>query len=145
MAKAKRAKKTAPKKSASKAKGGRRAGNGGGTNKTALVLGFPRELPAKAVVEQAAAQGVTVSAAYVNTIRSMANRKARKAGGAPSAPVAKRGPGRPKGSSAPRASGRVGGSADDTLVQAILAVGTSRAREVLAHVERELGRIKAPG
>jgi hypothetical protein len=73
------------------AKPGRKAGS---QNKTAFVLGLPRDLPAKEAVAKAKEAGIDVNEAYVYKVRSSAKVGApAKAAG--SAPTAKRGPGRP--------------------------------------------------
>lgn len=85
--------------------------------------------------KSARAKRITLSPAYVHTIRAAAKRK----GGAGAAP-AKRGLGRRSGV-APKTGG---GNEEQALVRAIISVGTARARQVLEHVEREVSRIQAP-
>jgi hypothetical protein len=46
-------------------------------SKTAFVQGLPNNTPAKEVVAKAAAEGITISEAYVHTIRSAAKRGAK--------------------------------------------------------------------
>src|SRR5262245_57491629 len=60
-------------------------------NKTKFVMGLPRDLPAKAVVEKAKAQGIVISEAHVYKIRSTNKGKGAPARGSaskatPSAP-----------------------------------------------------------
>lgn len=62
-------------------------------NKTKFVMGLPRDLSAKQVVEKAKQQGITITEAHVYKIRSTA--KSKPAGKAPGKP------GRPPKSSAP--------------------------------------------
>ncbi len=62
-------------------------------NKTKFVMGLPRDLSAKQVVEKAKQQGITITEAHVYKIRSTA--KSKPAGKAPGKP------GRPPKSAAP--------------------------------------------
>ena len=62
-------------------------------NKTKFVMGLPRDLSAKQVVEKAKQQGITITEAHVYKIRSTA--KSKPAGKAPGKP------GRPPKSGAP--------------------------------------------
>jgi len=56
-------------------------------NKTKFVMGLPREMSAKAVVEKAKQQGITITEAHVYKIRSTAKSKpAGKAAGKPGRP-----------------------------------------------------------
>lgn len=82
--------------------------------KTAFVLSLPTDTPASEVVERAKKRGIKLSRAYVHVIRSNA-RKARNG--------VKRGRAR-------------GGSAESALRLAIAQLGLTRARQVLAEVER---------
>jgi hypothetical protein len=70
-------------------------------NKTKFVLGLPRELTAKQVVEKAKQQGITITEAHVYKIRSTA--KAKPAG-KPAGKV-----GRPAAKSADKSAGDAGG------------------------------------
>lgn len=51
-------------------------------NKTKFVLGLPREMPAKQVVEKAKQQGITITEAHVYKIRSTAKSKPAAKGAA---------------------------------------------------------------
>jgi hypothetical protein len=80
--------------------------------KTAFVLSMP-SASAKEVVEAAKKRGMKLSAAYVNTIRSNARRKAKSPGGRKGA-----------------------GGAESALRSAIAELGLARSRIVLDEVER---------
>ncbi len=57
-------------------------------NKTKFVMGLPREMSAKAVVEKAKQQGITITEAHVYKIRSTAKSKpAGKGAGKPGRPA----------------------------------------------------------
>jgi hypothetical protein len=66
-------------------------------NKTKFVLGLPRDMSAKQVVDEAKKQGITITEAHVYKIRSTAKAKGPKGAGAKGAA--------PKGSSKASASG----------------------------------------
>lgn len=58
--------------------------------KTAFVLGLPKDMAAKTIVEKAKAVGLTISEGYVYEIRSAAKRVKKKAGAkAPAKPAGK--------------------------------------------------------
>lgn len=116
---------------ASKKKSGGRKGS-----KTAFVLGFPDSMPAKVVVERAAAQGMKISDKYVYNIRSSHRGKASGA---------KRGPGRPPNAAtgvkraAKRGPTRGGGDLEQQLRSAIAEAGLTRARVVFDEVTAAFG------
>jgi hypothetical protein len=56
-------------------------------NKTKFVLGLPREMSAKGVVDEAKKNGITITEAHVYKIRSTAKNKGPKAGGRAAAPA----------------------------------------------------------
>lgn len=102
-------------------------------SKTAFILGLPADMPAKDAVAKAAAAGVKVTEKYVYNIRSSSRRKG---------PKAKRGPGRPPKSAAPRAAkrGRAdSGDLEGRLRAAIAELGLARARAVLDEVATAFG------
>ena len=82
-------------------------------NKTQFVKALPKAMSAKDVVRKAKESGITISEAYVYTIRSAASRAAGKSGSAPAAKVAaapKKSVGRPAGKSAGTSAGKSGKS-----------------------------------
>lgn len=114
---------------ASQKKRGTRKGS-----KTAFILGLPANMPAKDAVAKAAAAGMKVTEKYVYNIRSMNRGKA------------KRGPGRPPRSAAPRAAKRgrgrpraAGGDLESQLRGAIAELGLARARAVFEEVSAAFG------
>jgi hypothetical protein len=107
-------------------------------SKTAFVLGQPAGLSAKEVSAKAKAAGLTITEAYVYTIRSSAKNKA----GGP-----RRKPGRPKGSkNTPKgggASNAIGSlrKAEAQLLEWILEHGTPAVQQMVANVTSKLRRI----
>lgn len=65
-------------------------------NKTKFVLGLPRDLSAKQVVEEAKKNGITITEAHVYKIRSTAKNKPKTSAKTPAGP---RGAGKPSASS----------------------------------------------
>jgi len=108
-------------------------------SKTAFVLGQPAGLSAKEVSAKAKAQGLTITEAYVYTIRSSAKNKA----GGP-----RRKPGRPKGSkNAPKGGGSMASAvgslrkAEAQLLEWILEHGTPAVQQMVANVTSKLRKI----
>lgn len=108
-------------------------------SKTAFVLGQPAGLSAKEVSAKAKAAGLTITEAYVYTIRSSAKNKA----GLP-----RRKPGRPKGSkNAPKGGGggrSLGSSlkhAEAQLLEWILEHGTPAVQQLVASVTAKVRKI----
>lgn len=110
-------------------------------SKTAFVLSQPAGLSAKEVSAKAKAAGLTITEAYVYTIRSSAKSKA----GMP-----KRKPGRPKGSkNAPKGgaaasvSSAVGSlkKAEAQLLEWILEHGTPAVQQMVSNVTAKLRKI----
>jgi hypothetical protein len=101
-------------------------------SKTAFVLSQPAGLSAKEVSAKAKAAGLTITEAYVYTIRSSAKNKA----GMP-----RRKPGRPKGSkNQPKLRGRLAAAgsslkhAEAQLLEWILEHGTPAVQQMVANV-----------
>lgn len=120
---------------------GREPGSGEG-NKSAFILGFGDGTPAAEIVKAGAAKGLTFSAGYVSTIRSLDRKRKAKASGVV---LPKGRPGRkPKQPSAAPAVDapvkatrtRTTSAPDDaSLVQLILRYGVVRIEEALARVK----------
>jgi hypothetical protein len=116
-------------------------------NKSQFIRSFPADTSPAEIVAAAKAKGISFSPNYVSTIRTASQKKAKKSGGAV---VAKRKPGRPKGSknkvkapAAVRASAPASGSAESTFKKLVLDLGTTRARELLDQVQKALAKIVA--
>lgn len=90
----------------------------GAVNKSEFVRQMPPGTPAKDVVAAAKKQGIKLTERYVYVIRSSDKAKAKRG----------KGPG--------RVAGRRGGDAETALRSAIAELGLSRARQVMAEVER---------
>ena len=87
-------------------------------NKSAFVRSLPKTMPGADVVKKAKAEGINISLAYVYGIRSKSQAKKRPtASTAATAPMAKRGPGRPP--KLATASGNGGASSSAGLVAEI--------------------------
>lgn len=96
-------------------------------SKTQFVRDLPATMPAKEVTKRAKAAGLTISPGYVYEIRSSAKRKAR-------------------GVTRTTAKGHAKTSAhtlDATFRKAILDLGLTRAKELIAQVEKRLGELVA--
>jgi hypothetical protein len=93
-------------------------------NKTTLILSHAPGTSAAEIVKAAAAKGIKLSEKYVYTIRSNARRKAKRA---------ERWPGRRA-----RAVPVAASSSESMFRETVLALGTTRAKELLAEVERKL-------
>jgi hypothetical protein len=91
----------------------------GAINKSDFVRQMPPGTPAKEVVAAAKKRGVKLTERYVYVIRSSDKAKAKRG----------KGPGRVGGR-------RGGGDAETALRTAIAELGLSRARQVMAEVER---------
>jgi hypothetical protein len=104
----------------------KKAAGGGRQNKSAFVRSLPPDTPAKDVVEAAKAKGMTMSVAYVYTIRTAARAKGRR-GQVPGLP------GRRPGA-------RSGGPVEDLLRAVAAELGLSRA---LAILEGEQATVRA--
>lgn len=115
-------------------------------NKSQFIRSFPADTSPAEIVAAAKAKGISFSPNYVSTIRTASNKKAKKASGG--AVVAKRKPGRPKGSKnkvkAPAAAhAPASGSAESTFKKLVLDLGTTRARQLLDQVQTALAKIVA--
>lgn len=103
-------------------------------SKTKFVLDLPATTPAEEVVTKAAASGLTLSKAYVYTIRANSKRAGKKAKrtarGTSSAPTASA----PKAAAATRGAAPRGGSHDAQFVNFIAEIGLTRAEELLKSV-----------
>ncbi len=100
----------------------------GGVNKSAFIRDQPATMSAKAVVEAAAAQGIALTEGFVYNVRSNAKSKGgRKVAGKPGrrgvAPVA---------------------TADEAAFRRlVVALGTARAKSLVAEVEEKLAAVIA--
>jgi hypothetical protein len=145
---AKRAKKTAatPKKAAAKktGRGGRRGPRGPRAgSKTSFILSQPLDAPAKDVVDAGAKAGHSFDVKYVYAIRS-ANRGKAGAAAAPAAgaaPVAKRGPGRPRKNAGANGALTVSGSLESQFARMAVDLGIARAESILRKVRDQLDRM----
>lgn len=154
---AKRAKKTAtakkaateatPKKAAAKktGRGGRRGPRGPRAgSKTAFILSQSLDAPAKDVVEAGAKAGHSFDVKYVYAIRS-ANRGKAGVPAAPAAgstaPVAKRGPGRPRKNAGANGSLSADGSLESQFARMAVDIGVARAEAILRKVRDQLDRM----
>jgi len=129
--KGKRAAKQAkqPAKAKKGAKGRTAKPKGEGVSKSDFIRSLPADLPAKEVVEKAAAQGIKITDKYVYVIRSAA--KTAKA-----AKLAKAAP-KTSGVKGRKAAAREGGAdaLEAALRKAIAGAGLVRSREILKEVE----------
>lgn len=64
-------------------------------SKAGFVRSFPASTPAADIVTKGKAKGIKLDVRYVYSVRTAVRAKRKKTRTAPSAPVAKRGPGRP--------------------------------------------------
>jgi hypothetical protein len=101
-------------------------------NKSAFVRGLPGELSAKEVVAKAKEQGLTLTEAYVYTIRSASKRGSDQP---------KRGPGRPKGSKA-AAKGAPSASLKDAEAQVMAWIIEHGAPAVTAMIENVKAKLR---
>ena len=100
----------------------------GGVNKSAFIREQPTTMSAKDVVQAAAKQGIELTEGFVYNVRSNAKVKgARKA--APAGRAKSRGPS--------------GGSDETNFRQLVVALGTSRAKTLVAEVEAKLAAVIA--
>src|SRR5688572_19713355 len=113
----------------------KKASGGKKTNKSAFVRSFSNDTPAKDVVEKGKAQGISLSVAYVYSIRANAKRAERRS--------AAGGGGGGGGGMAPARRGRApmsantGGRAEELLRAVASELGLSRALEVLQTEQRK--------
>jgi hypothetical protein len=120
------------KKASAKTKGAR-------VNKSAWIRSQPPSLSAKEVVEKAKSESITLSLAQVYTARSTAKRQGvgRRGSSVAVAAVAKRGPGRPKGSGTSSAGGgtsQISGDLRRQFVTLAVRIGTDEAQRLLDRV-----------
>ena len=117
------------KKSPAKKATARRARRGqGGVNKSAFIREQPTTMSAKDVVQAAAQQGIELTEGFVYNVRSNAKAKGtRKAA--------------PAGRASSRA--RSGASDETSFRQLVVALGTSRAKTLVAEVEAKLAAVIA--
>jgi hypothetical protein len=106
-----------------------RAGRGsGGVNKSAFIRDQPETMSAKAVVEAAAAQGIDLTEGFVYNVRSNAKSKSGRK------PTAKAG----------RRAVAAGATPDESAFRRlVVALGTTRARALVAEVEEKLAAVIA--
>jgi hypothetical protein len=98
-------------------------------SKTAFVRSLPPEMSAKEVVEKAKAQNITLSEAYVYTLRS----SFRRAGSNRASSL----------SASAKGHGTSSRSSEATFRRLVLDLGVQRARELLSEVEGKLTAIIA--
>ena len=103
----------------------------GRLNKSAWIRSQPAALSAKEVVDKAKQDGIVLSLAQVYTARSTAKHRPGQSGRG-TAPVAKRGPGRPKAAESKAASGDL----RRQFMALTVRLGTDEARRLLDRVER---------
>jgi hypothetical protein len=122
------------KKASAKTKGAR-------VNKSAWIRSQPPSLSAKEVVEKAKSESITLSLAQVYTARSTAKRQGvvRRGTSVAVAAVAKRGPGRPKGSgtsssSSSSGASQISGDLRRQFVTLAVRIGTDEAQRLLDRV-----------
>jgi hypothetical protein len=96
----------------------------GATSKRAFVLSLPADMPAKEVVERAAAAGMKLKDTYVYVVRS--NSRVRK------------------GASAKRGAGRGStGAAETEFRRLAIELGLEKSKELLEQTERKLADVIA--
>jgi len=105
-------------------------------NKSAFVRNLPADMPASDVIEKAKAEGLTLTPAYVYSIRTAARRRSNGGSslgsGGGSAPVGRRGGGA-------AATGPGGGGRVEDLLRAVASeLGLSRAIAVLQTEQRRV-------
>jgi len=122
-------KKAVARKPAAKAAAGKGAGRGrGGVNKSAFIREQPPTMSAKDVVEAAAAQGITLTEGFVYNVRSNAKSKSGpKVAGKPGRRVV-------SGGALPE---------ESAFRKLVVALGTARAKALLAEVEEKLAAVIA--
>jgi hypothetical protein len=123
-----------------KAGGARRGRRPDAGSKTAFVLSLPFELPAADVVKQGAERGMKISDKYVYSIRSSKRAKVKKSGG-PAPGAAPRGRVPRAVVSTPRVASTGGGDIEQQFVRLAVALGTSRAGELLKRLDAKLASI----
>ena len=102
-------------------------------SKAGFVRSFPASTPAAEIVTKAKAKGIKVDVRYVYSVRTAVRAKRKKTRTAPSAAVAKRGPGRPPKSASLNGNGSTGAASRSAggLEQAIEAIVERKVTELL--------------
>jgi hypothetical protein len=98
-------------------------------NKSEFVRSLPAEMSAKDVVAKAKEEGLTLTEAYVHTIRSAAKRKEGKPGRAPRAAAA---------ATESRGSSRANTGAEAQLMALVIEHGLPQVQEILRRIDAKL-------